>query len=314
MSAANKTTMPDTKTKLGPLTFKNPVMVAAGTFGYGAEKILLKMPVNKLGAFITKTITLEPRLGNPPPRLAEVAGGIVNSIGLENPGIDAFCRDYLPKIKHIKTTKIVSIGGSDEYDFAKIVRVLNRQKGINALEVNVSCPNVKKGGLCIAQDPEVTRKITRIIKRASRYPVIVKLSPNVTSVVNIALAAQDGGADILSLINTVAAMAVNWKKRCLELGNGTGGLSGPAIKPIALKMVWEVSRAVRIPVIGIGGIINADDVMEFLVAGASAVQVGTLNLITPTDVFSVIDDLPAVFKKYNIKSVRSVVGTLRMGN
>jgi len=309
---ANKTTMPDTKTKLGPLVLKNPVMVAAGTFGYGGEKILRKMPINKLGAFITKTITLNPRLGNPPPRIAEVTGGIVNSIGLENPGLETFCRNYFPKIRSIKTIKIVSIGGTDEYEFTQIIKSLNRQKGIDALEVNISCPNVKKGGRCIAQDPEITRKITRVIKQNSRYPVIVKLSPNVTSITDIALAARDGGADILSLINTVTAMVVNWKKRCPELGNGTGGLSGPAIKPIALKMVWDVSRAVRIPVIGIGGIMTADDVMEFLVTGASAVQVGTLNLVTPTDVFGIIDDLPVILKNQNIKSISSVVGTLRM--
>lgn len=301
--------MPQLKTKVGPLTLKNPVLVASGTGGYGGEETPLNLPLHKLGAFITKTITLNPRLGNPTPRIAETAGGMINAIGLENPGLALFCRDYLPRLRKIKTVRIVSIGGYDDAEFIAIAKTLNKQSGIDAIELNISCPNVKKGGICIAQDPEATRHTTRLVHRHSRYPLIVKLSPNVTDIRAIALAAKDGGADIVSLINTVAAMAINWRNRRPVLANVTGGLSGPAIKPIALKMVYETVQATKMPVIGIGGIMNAEDVVEFLVVGASAVEIGTLNLVSPGRVFRVIDGLNKLLADNRIKSVRSIIGS-----
>lgn len=304
--------MPQLKTKVGPLTLKNPVLVASGTSGYGGEKTPLNLPLHKLGAFITKTITLNPRLGNPTPRIAETAGGMVNAIGLENPGLAAFCRDYLPRFRKIKTVRIVSIGGSEDAEFIAIAKTLNKQSGIDAIELNISCPNVRKGGICIAQDPDATRRVTQLVHRHSRYPLIVKLSPNVTDIRAIALAAKDGGADVISLINTVAAMAINWRNRRPVLANVTGGLSGPAIKPIALKMVYEVVKATRMPVIGIGGIMDAEDVMEFLVTGASAVEVGTLNLVFPSRVFRVIDGLKKLLTDNRFKSIKSIIGSLRL--
>ena len=300
------------KIKVGPLALKNPVLVASGTAGYGGEETPLSLPLHKLGAFITKTITLKPCLGNATPRIAETTGGIVNAIGMENPGLDSFCRDYLPRLRQVKTVKIVSIGGADDAEFIRITKTLNKQSGIDAIELNISCPNIKKDGICIAQKPEATNRLTGKIRRLSRYPLIVKLSPNVTDIKTIALAARDGGADIISLVNTVSAMIIDWRKRRPALANITGGLSGPAIKPIALKMVYETVRAVRMPVIGIGGIMNADDVMDFLVAGASAVQVGTLNLVSPAQVFKIVDNLKKLLAQNHIKSIRSVIGSLSL--
>ncbi|MBI4713046.1 MAG: dihydroorotate dehydrogenase [Planctomycetes bacterium] len=294
---------PDTKVKVGPLTLKNPVIVASGTFGYGAEfSREIFANINKVGGFITKTITLKPRRGNPPPRIVETPCGIINSIGLENPGLERFCADYLPYFSRFKTARIVSVGGEEPGEFNEIIKTLARRKGIDGFELNISCPNIKKGGVSIAQSPDVTRQIVSRVRRLTGLPLIAKLSPKVTDISVIARAAIDGGADIISLINTVSAMAVDWERRRPCLGNITGGLSGPAIKPIALKMVRDVVTETRAPVIGIGGIMTAE--------GASAVQVGTFNLIDPAGAAGLADGLTKLLKKRNIKSLRDIIGTL----
>lgn len=314
---------PDLSVKVGPLRLKNPVILASGTFGKELSQFI---NLNKLGGFVTKTITLRPRSGNPPPRIVEVAGGgMLNSIGLENPGLEGFCQDYLPWLKRFHTMRIVSIAGESAREYAELAKLLNRARGIDALELNLSCPNVKparsrpcrdrpsggRGGKVIASSSRATAEVVKKVKRVTSYPVIVKLSPQVTDIAKIAESAQAAGADIIALINTIPAMAIDWQTRKPCLGNVTGGLSGPSIKPVALKMVWDVVTKTKMPVVGMGGIMEARDVLEFMVVGASAVALGTANLIEPTISLQIIHELTELLASHKVKSLREIIGTFR---
>ena len=299
----------DLSVKLGPLKLKNPVIAASGTFGYGKE---LKdiIDISQLGGMITKTITLNPRQGNPPPRICETPSGILNAIGLENPGLDYFCDNYLPVLRTLKTVRIVSIGGENESDLPTMAERLSTYNGIDALELNLSCPNLDKCKPIIARSPLLAMRIVKKVRKASRFPIIVKLSPNVTDIVEVAHAVQTAGADIISLINTITGLAVDWNSRKPVLGNITGGLSGPAIKPIALRMVWEVASNVKIPIIGMGGIMQGSDALEFLVAGASAVGIGTANIVYPDACLKIIHQMAQLLEEAHIKSVREIIKTI----
>ena len=271
---------PDLKVKLGPLHLKNPVLLASGTCGYGKELQDL-VDLKRLGAIVVKGISLEPRMGNPPPRIHETPCGLLNAIGLENVGFEAFKNEKLPWLREHKLRTIVNILGNSVAEYQKMAEGLSGLEGVDAIEVNISCPNVKEGGVAFGTDPRAANEVTRAVKRACDLPVIVKLSPNVTDICEIARAVEDAGADCVSLINTILGMAIDIERRRPVLGNVFGGLSGPAIRPIAVRMVWQVARTVKIPVIGIGGISNFRDALEFLMAGASAVQVGTATLVDP---------------------------------
>ncbi|MDD3554258.1 MAG: dihydroorotate dehydrogenase [Deltaproteobacteria bacterium] len=267
-------------TKFCGLTLKNPILLASGTCGYGAE-IADITDINILGGIVVKGISIRPKTGNPPPRIVETPSGLLNAIGLENVGLEAFLRDKLPWLCGLRTHIFVNILGDTPEEYAELASVLSEQKGISALEVNISCPNVKSGGVAFGTDPFAAAEVTRAVKEAAKLPVIVKLSPNVTDITVIARAVEQAGADAVSLINTLSGMAIDIQRRRPVLANIFGGLSGPAIKPVALRMVWQTARAVSIPVIGIGGIVRAADALEFLMAGAAAVQIGTATLINP---------------------------------
>ncbi len=282
------------KTSLGYLSLKNPVMSASGTFGYGAEY----MPygdIRSLGAIIVKGLSLEPRAGNPLPRIAETPSGMLNAVGLQNDGVESFVRDKLPVLPWKDVPVIANIYAHSPADFASLADILSAEPGVAALEVNISCPNVKAGGLLFGQDPKLAAQVTEAVrKNARRTPVIVKLSPNVTDIRVIARAVEASGADMISCINTVTGMAVDIRTRRPRLANVVGGLSGPAVKPVALRCVWEVSRAVSVPVIGLGGIASAADVLEFMLVGAAAVEVGTASFSDPGAIFRIASDLPAL--------------------
>jgi len=295
--------------RLGRLRLSNPIAVASGTFGYAREMAGL-VDVARLGAVLPKTITREPRQGNPPPRTVETIGGMLNSIGVDNDGIEAFVERQLPYLASLGTAVIVSIAGKTPEEPAEMAARLDAiPSGIAALELNLSCPNVS-GGVDFATHPASCEKVVRSAREACRYPILAKLTPNVADVAEIARAAEAGGADGLSLINTCLGMAVDWRRRRPVLGNVLGGLSGPAIKPIALRVVYQVSKAVKIPVFGIGGIATIDDVMEFLVTGATAVQIGTANFYDPTVAVRLLDALPAALAELGARSVEEIVGTL----
>jgi len=304
-------------TRVGPFRFKNPIILASGTYGYGrpagksAKTFSLDLHISQLGGFITKTITLKERLGNMPPRIAETASGIINSVGLENPGIEKFCKDYLADILRLKTVRIISIGGASAGEIIEAIRIFQKHqyKIFDGIELNISCPNIEKGGLCIAQSPYEVRKTVQKVLKIARLPVIVKLSPNVTDISEVARSALDAGAKVLSLINTVSSLAVDWRRRKSMLGGFTGGLSGPAIKPIALKMVYDVVTKTKAEVIGIGGIMNAEDVMEFLAVGAQAVQIGTLNLVDPFAAFDIPSEIEKILAREKIKSLGEFMRT-----
>ncbi len=293
---------------LGFLKFKNPVIGASGTFGYGLE-FSPYVDLNQLGGFVVKGLYMSPREGNPPPRLVETAGGLINSIGLQGIGVKKFCRDILPKLKSYDTAVIINICGEHEDEYAEIADYLNKYDGIAAYELNISCPNVRKGGSCPALSPDSTFKIVKNVKNISSRPVITKLSPNVTRIEEIAVSAAEAGSDALSLINTLLAMAVDPESGRPRLANIMGGLSGPAIKPIALRMVYQAARSVQIPVIGIGGISNAADVLEFMITGASAVQVGTANFVDPRTTINIIQDLQHYCRKKRVP-LQSLIGSL----
>jgi len=301
----------DLTTSVGRVRLKNPILVAAGTFGYG-EEYSRYIDLNILGGIITKTITLNPREGNPPPRLAETPCGLLNSIGLENPGVDAFISQKLPFLKKLTTAVIVSIAGEKEEEYLRLAERLSKEEGIRALEVNVSCPNVKLGGVALGKDSGAVFSLARRLKEAIDIPFILKLPPFV-DIVEVAQAAREGGAEALSLINTVPAMAIDVEKRRPKLGNITGGLSGPCIKPVAVKIVWEVTRKVDIPVIGMGGIMNFEDVLEFTLAGASAVAVGTANFTDPEVSVRIIKDLKNYLGAKNITKFSELVGRISLG-
>jgi dihydroorotate dehydrogenase (NAD+) catalytic subunit len=302
--------MPDLDVTLGRLHLQNPILVASGTFGYAREMAGI-VDFAHLGGIIPKTVTRQPRIGNPPPRTIETPSGMLNAIGLDNDGIDHFIAHHLPYLRTLPTAIIANIAGKNEAEFIEMAAQIGREAGLAALELNLSCPNVA-GGVDFATDPEVTRRVVHGVRDVCPLPLIAKLTPNVTSIVPIARAAAEAGADAVSLVNTFVGMAVDWKRRRPILGNVTGGLSGPAIKPLALRMVWQVAQNIPVPVIGIGGIATIDDVMEFLVAGASAVQLGTVNFYDPTAAPRIVEQLPQALVQLGANSVGEVVGTLRI--
>ena len=296
--------------KLGRLKLNNPVMSASGTFGYG-EEYAGYIDLNRLGAVVVKGLSLRPRLGNPPPRIMETASGMLNSIGLQNIGVDAFIEEKLPFLRKYNTAVIANIYGETYDEFKKVAKKLSSAKGVHALEVNISCPNVKKGGVSFGTDPKIAARVTRTVKDETGLPVIVKLTPNVTDIAAIAQAVEKAGADVISLINTQTVMSVDLKTRSPHLKNITGGLSGPAIKPVALRMVWQVIQKVSIPVIGIGGIMTAEDALEFLILGAKAVQIGTANFVNPHATLNVIEGIKNYLIDNKIKDIKEIIGTFR---
>ena len=295
--------------KIGSTTFSNPVTVASGTFGH-AERYYNLEEVKRLGAIVPKTVTFHAQVGNAPVRIFETPSGMINAIGIENPGIDGFIAQKLPALKKTGVPLIISILGHSEEQFVGIIEKLNAEQGIAAVELNLSCPNLKHKVL-VAQDPAATFSLVKKIKSLSKFPIIAKLSPNVTDIAEIALAAQEGGADAVSLVNTFTAMAIDVKTRKSRIGNFTGGLSGPAIRPIALYMVQKVASQVKIPVIGMGGIMTATDALEFLIAGASMIAVGTANFINPRAPIEVLEGIEAFMNENKISNIREIIGSLK---
>jgi len=295
---------------IGGLALKNPVMTASGTFGYAREFESL-FDLNRLGAIIVKGLALKPVKGNPPPRIVETACGMLNAIGLENVGIDAFESEKMPFLRTLKPPVIANIYGTTVEEYAALAERIETIDGIAALEVNISCPNVKAGGVVFGVDPLAAARVVAATRKKTRKTVIVKLSPNVTDIAVIARSVEQAGADAISLINTLTGMAIDIETRRPRLANITGGLSGPAIKPVALRMVWQVARTVRVPVIGIGGIRRAEDAIEFFIAGATAVQIGTANFIDPRTALDVIAGIKRYLTEHGIKDVADLVGTLK---
>lgn len=296
--------------EIGKIKLKNPVITASGTFGFGREYSEY-IDLNKLGAIVVKGLTVKPREGNPPPRLFETASGILNSIGLQNPGVDAFIERELPFLKSFDVPVIVNIAGETVEEFVYMAEKLDVE-GIEGIEINVSCPNVKKGGMAFGVNPDDIFDITRKVRKATSKTVIVKLTPNVTDIKVCAKAAEKGGADAISLINTVAGMAVDIDKRRPVFENVIGGLSGPAIKPIALKMVYEVVTVVSIPVIGMGGIMNYKDALEFLIVGARAIAVGTCNFVNPYCTVEIIDGIKKYMEENEIEDINEIIGSIKI--
>ncbi len=294
---------------LNRLRLQNPILVASGTFGY-AKEMTAFVDFTQLGGIVPKTVTPQPRPGNLPPRTVETASGMLNSIGLDNDGFDLFVAEKLPYLASLGTAIIVNIAAKTNDDFRRMAGVLNECSGVAAIELNISCPNVS-GGVDFGTNPALAAEVVAAVRSACEIPVIAKLTPNVTSVVPIAQAVAEAGADAVSLINTFQGMAVDWKRRRPVLGNVLGGLSGPAIKPLALRIVWQVSQAVKIPIIGIGGIQSIDDVMEFFLVGATAIQVGTANFYNPGLANQLIRELPAALQILGADSVAEIVGTLK---
>jgi dihydroorotate dehydrogenase (NAD+) catalytic subunit len=295
---------------LGFLTLKNPVLAASGTFGYGLE-FEPYLDLEKLGGFVVKGLYYGPREGNPPPRLVETPSGLINAIGLQGIGVEAFAAKVLPKLRRLRTAVIVNVCGADDDEYAAVVDFLDKQEGISAYELNISCPNVKRDGACPALSPRTTFDLVKRIKAASRRPVITKLSPNVTSIVEIAQAAEEAGTDAVALVNTFLAMALDLETRRPKLGNVFGGLSGPAIKPIALRMVYQVASRLKVPVIGMGGIMTGADALEFLIAGAAAVEVGTASFIDPDAAVRIVSEMERWCAAHGVAAVREIVGTVK---
>ena len=295
--------------KIGNLELKNPVMGASGTFGFGKEYEDF-LDVNEIGAIVTKGVTPKPRAGNPGVRIAETPAGMLNCIGLENPGVDAFICDILPKIKKYNTAVIVNISASTVEEYAEMAWRLDID-GVDAVEVNISCPNVKEGGIVFGTDPKAAAAVTHAVKTHTSKTVIVKLSPNVTDITVMAKAVEEAGADAISMINTLTGMVIDINTRKPLLGNVTGGLSGPAVKPVAVRMVWQVAKAVKIPIIGMGGITCAEDAIEFMLAGATAVAVGAYNFVDPSALKVVADGIADYMKKHNIEDVNELVGAVQ---
>ena len=292
------------------IRMRNPVMTASGTFGY-AREFEQYMDLNRLGALVVKTITRLPRAGNPPPRVVETPAGMLNAIGLQNVGIEAFIREKLPYLRGLEPPLIVNVAGESVEDFRDLTKRISDQEGVAGVELNISCPNVA-GGLDFSTDPNLAYRVVKAAREASQLPIIPKLSPNVTDITTIARAVADAGADAISLINTLVGMAVDVRTRQPKIGNVTGGLSGPAIRPVAVRMVWQVARAVRLPIIGMGGIVTADDALEFLIAGATAVAVGTANFVDPTAAAKVIEGLERYCAVNGIPEIRQVIGSLQI--
>lgn len=300
----------DLAVSLGRLRLANPILVASGTFGYARESAGI-VRLERLGGIVPKTVTLAPRAGNRPPRIVETASGMLNAIGLDNDGIDHFLAHHLPYLKSLGTRILVNVAGKTEEEFGVLVEKLTDQDGVDAIELNLSCPNVA-GGIDFATSPRTTERVVARARATARMAVLAKLTPNVTDIVPIAQAAEAGGADGVTLINTVVGTAIDWRRRRPILANTIGGLSGPAIKPIALRIVMQVARACRVPIVGVGGIGSIDDVMEFLVAGATAVQVGTANFHDPTVAERLVDELPGALASAGVGAAREIVGTLQV--
>jgi dihydroorotate dehydrogenase (NAD+) catalytic subunit len=296
-----------TSTNIAGIKLKNPVLVASGTFGYGDECLDL-VDVNKLGGIVTKSLSLSPRLGNPPARIAETYGGMLNSIGLANIGVEKFILDKLPFLRTLDTAVIVNIAASSVDEYCQVLERLEQEEGIDGYEINISCPNVKEGGLQFGTNREMTREITMRLRVLTKRPLIIKLTPNVTHISDFARVAEDAGADALSVINTLVGMAINVFTRRPKLHTITGGLSGPAIKPVALAKVYEVFKSVKIPIFGIGGITTAEDVIEFFLAGATAVQVGTANFIDPAAVVKIAEGVVEYCEENGVRDVCELVG------
>jgi len=301
----------DLQTEIGGLCLKNPVMTASGTFEYAGEFIDL-LDINRLGAIIVKGISLEPSAGNPPPRIVETPCGMLNAIGLENVGIHAFISEKLPFLRTLSPPLIVNIYGKRIEEYAELARHINDADGIAAIEVNISCPNVSSGGIAFGVDPLSVFEVVSAVRKQTIKPLIVKLSPNVTDITPIAISAEEAGADCLSLINTLTGMAIDIETRKPKLANITGGLSGPAIRPIAVRMVWQAVLAVSIPVIGIGGIMTASDALEFLIAGASAVQIGTANFVNPRATLDILEGIETFLLQHHIEKLADIIGTIKI--
>lgn len=302
--------MTDLSVDLGFIKLKNPVIAASGTFGYGLEFSPF-IDLNKLGGLVVKGLYFSPREGNPPPRLVETSSGLINAIGLPGVGVEKFSEEILPELRKYRTAIIVNVCGESDEEYLSVVERLDKEKGISAYELNISCPNVKKDGLCPGLNPEATFSVVSMVKKNSSRPIITKLSPNVTDIVEIALSAQEAGTDAISLVNTFLAMAVDMETRKPLLANTFGGLSGPAIKPIALRMVCQVASKVKIPVIGMGGISSGKDALEFLITGAKAVEVGMANFIDPETTVRIIEELKAYCQKNKIDKIETIIGTLK---
>jgi len=300
----------DLKVQIGKLKLKNPVMTASGTFGYGDEYAEF-VDLNKLGAIVVKGLSLKPKQGNPPPRIVETPSGMLNAIGLQNIGIDNFIKKKMPFLRECKTKVIANFFGDSINEYVKAAEKLSSVKGIDALEMNISCPNKQAGWIVFGTDPKVTHKVVSAVRNSTKLPLIVKLSPNVTDISHMAMVAEDAGADALSLINTLSGMAIDIQSRRPKLANITGGLSGPAIKPVALRMVWECFKKVNIPIIGMGGIISSDDAIEFMLAGASAVAVGTANFINPSITTDIIKGIRSYMKNKEISSIKDIIGEVK---
>jgi dihydroorotate dehydrogenase (NAD+) catalytic subunit len=302
-------TKPDMRVNIGGMELQNPVLTASGTFGYAREFDHL-IDLNRLGGIVVKGLSLRPTKGNPPPRIVETACGMINAIGLENVGIEGFITEKLPFLQDLFPPVIVNIYGQLEDDYRQLAARIDEVTAIDGIEVNISCPNVKAGGMAFGVDPRAAFSVIRAVREQTSKPVIVKLSPNVTDITEIATAVEEAGADCLSLINTISAMAVDIETRRPKIANIVGGLSGPAIKPVALRMVWQVAQKSKIPIIGIGGIMAAQDALEFLIAGATAIQVGTANFVNPHATTDIIDGIEAFLVEKDIPSVKDIVGTL----
>jgi dihydroorotate dehydrogenase (NAD+) catalytic subunit len=302
-------TAPDLSVKLGNLSLQNPVMTASGTFGYGKEfKDLVDL--DRLGGVIVKGLSLLPSKGNPPPRIAETPCGMLNAIGLENVGLEAFLQEKVPFLKTLKAPVLANVYGTDIDSYSELAARLSDIETVAGIEVNISCPNVKQGGIAFGSDPATAYEVTRTIRARYDGLVMVKLSPNVTDITQIAVAVADGGADSISLINTITGMAIDIKTRKPKIANITGGLSGPAIRPVAVRMVWQVAQAVSLPLVGIGGIMTAADALEFIIAGATAVQVGTANFINPRATEEIIDGIERYLIEHRIASVQELRGSM----
>ena len=300
----------NTKVNLAGVELKNPVMVASGTLGSGAEYSEF-VDLNRLGAVVTKGVASVPWPGNPAPRIAETASGMLNAIGLQNPGIDLFSKRDLPFLEKYDTKVIVNVCGHSTEEYLDVVERLADEPRVDMLEINISCPNVKEGGIAFGQDPKAVEAITKAVKAKAKQPIIMKLSPNVTDITVMAKAAEAGGADCLSLINTLTGMKIDIERQTFAIANKTGGLSGPAVKPVAVRMVYQVANAVKIPIIGMGGICTAEDAMEFILAGATAVSIGTANFSNPYTTVEVIDGIEAYMRRHGVEDINELIGLVK---
>lgn len=296
---------------IGKLSLKNPVMTASGTFGYGLEFADF-IDLNELGGFIVKGTTLNPREGNDYPRMAETPSGMLNCVGLQNKGVDHFCKEIYPQLEHLDTNVIVNVSGSTLEDYVECASRINALPHVPAIELNISCPNVKAGGMAFGVTPEGAASVVKAVRKAYDKTLIVKLSPNVTSIADIAKAVEAEGADSVSLINTLMGMSIDIERRKSRLSIGTGGLSGPCVKPVALRMVWQVAQAVNIPIVGLGGIMNATDAIEFIMAGATAIEIGTANFIDPAVTIKVVNGINEWLDNHGVKDVNEIVGCLKV--